>query len=218
MAMSAVTFAGASQFAAIGYLAQHLPWPEIIALTALLNARHLLYSASLAPSLREQSRLKKALMAHFLTDESFALTATYFKKRGAVDISGFWIAGVFGVFIPWNVGTLIGALVRGAVVNPTTIGLDVAFPATMAALTVGLITERRELVAASVGVVVGVLGALFVAPAFGIVAAGVLGPLVALRVGGTTAHRDPDSEVTGRPVSIEQALRDSAEDAHGGEQ
>ena len=45
MALSTVTFAGASQLAAVGYLAQGLPWLTIVVLTALLNARHLLYSA-----------------------------------------------------------------------------------------------------------------------------------------------------------------------------
>ena len=45
--MSTIVFAGAAQFAAVGYVASGLPWPGIILLTALLNARHLLYSAAL---------------------------------------------------------------------------------------------------------------------------------------------------------------------------
>ena len=52
MAMSVIVFAGAAQFAAVGYVASGLAWPGIILLTALLNARHLLYSAALAPWLR----------------------------------------------------------------------------------------------------------------------------------------------------------------------
>ena len=47
MAMSSIVFAGAAQFAAVGYVASGLAWPGIMLLTALLNARHLLYSASL---------------------------------------------------------------------------------------------------------------------------------------------------------------------------
>src|SRR3954452_2340723 len=53
MAMSIIVFGGASQFAAVGYVASGLAWPGIILLTALLNARHLLYSAALRPWLRE---------------------------------------------------------------------------------------------------------------------------------------------------------------------
>ena len=51
--MSTLVFAGAAQFAAVGYVAGGLAWPGIVLLTALLNARHLLYSAALAPWLRE---------------------------------------------------------------------------------------------------------------------------------------------------------------------
>ena len=52
MAMSVIV-RGAAQFAAVGYVASGLPWPGIVLLTALLNARHLLYSAALGPWLRQ---------------------------------------------------------------------------------------------------------------------------------------------------------------------
>ena len=55
MAMSVIVFAGAAQFAAVGYVASGLAWPGIILLTALLNARHLLYSASLRPWLQRRA-------------------------------------------------------------------------------------------------------------------------------------------------------------------
>ena len=48
-AMSLLVFAGAAQFAAVGYVAAGLAWLPIIVLTFLLNIRHVLYSASLAP-------------------------------------------------------------------------------------------------------------------------------------------------------------------------
>ena len=50
-----IVFAGASQFAAAGMVAAGFAWPAIVVLTALVNARHLLYSAALAPWLRGQS-------------------------------------------------------------------------------------------------------------------------------------------------------------------
>ena len=57
--MSVIAFAGAAQFAAVGYVAAGLPWLPIIVLTLFLNARHLLYSASLAPRLRHVSFLQR---------------------------------------------------------------------------------------------------------------------------------------------------------------
>ena len=47
--MSLFAFAGAAQFAAVGYVREGLPWLGIIVLTFFLNARHLLYAAALAP-------------------------------------------------------------------------------------------------------------------------------------------------------------------------
>src|SRR4051794_4504299 len=89
--MSAIVFAGASQFTAIGGLAAGLPWFSIVLITLFLNARHLLYSAALAPSLQRFSRPKRAFMAHFLTDESFALTSIHFQRLGRSDEAGYWI-------------------------------------------------------------------------------------------------------------------------------
>src|SRR5947199_259188 len=58
--MSVVVFAGAAQFAAVGFVRAGMPWPAIFLLTALLNARHLLYSAALRPWLVAVPRLKRA--------------------------------------------------------------------------------------------------------------------------------------------------------------
>ena len=144
-------FAGASQFAAVGYVAAGLPWLPIVVLTFLLNMRHVLYSASLAPRVRHLPRRQRAGMAHVLTDEAFALSAAHFQRIGRVDVPGYWIAAVVAVFIPWNLATIAGVLLGGAIPDPVTLGLDVVFPAAMAGLAVGLITGRRELVAACAG-------------------------------------------------------------------
>ncbi len=88
MAMSLIVFAGAAQFAAVGYVAGGLAWPGVILLTALLNARHLLYSAAMAPWLRDRPVGKRAVMAHLLTDEAFALSIAHFRRIGRADDRG----------------------------------------------------------------------------------------------------------------------------------
>jgi 4-azaleucine resistance transporter AzlC len=216
-AMSVITFAGAAQFAAVGYVAAGLPWAPIVILTLLLNARHLLYSASLAPRLRGVPFLHRAAMAHMLTDEAFALAATHFHRLGRVDVPGYWIGAVLGVFIPWNLATMAGVLLGGAIPEPSVFGLDVVFPAAMAGLAVGLVTGRREVVAAGSGAVFGVLLSLLIGPAMGIVAGGLLGPLagMAMPEGG---HRGiPDSDVTGLPVDLDKAIAEVGELGEPGE-
>lgn len=180
--MSAVPFAGASQFAALGYLDQGVSWVAIIGLTALLNARHLLYSASLAPHLAGVSRPQRAAMAQVLTDEAFALSTNHFTRLGRSDAVGYWIAAVVGVYLPWNLGTAIGAVAGGFLPDPSRLGLDVVFPASMAGLAIGLMTGRREVVAAAAGIVIGLTVALTIAPGVGVIAGGLLGPAVALLV------------------------------------
>jgi len=180
--MSVIVFAGAAQFAAVGYIASGLPWPGIILLTALLNARHLLYSAALAPWLREVPVVRRAAMAHLLTDEAFALTISHFRRIGRTDERGFWIAAVGATFVPWNIATVGGVILGAQIPDPARLGIDVIFPAAMVGLAVGLVTGRRELVAAIVGAGVAVGVALVSSPSVGIVAGGVIGPLVGLLV------------------------------------
>jgi 4-azaleucine resistance transporter AzlC len=182
MAMSALPFAGASQFAALGYLEQGLSWAVIVGLTALLNARHLLYSAALVPYLSDASLRQRAAMAQVLTDEAFALSTNHFRRLGRTDVTGYWIAALVGVYVPWNIGTALGAVAGDLIPEPSRLGLDVVFPASMAGLAVGLVTGRRSLVASCAGVAIGLAVALLAGPGVGVVAGGLLGPAVALVV------------------------------------
>ena len=178
--MSVLVFAGAAQFAAVGYVLGGFSWAAVLVLTTFLNARHFLYGAALAPYLVDQPRPIRALMAHVLTDESFALTIAHFRRIGRADMPGYWWAAIVTVFIPWNLATLAGVIVGGQIPDPSRYGLDVIFPAAMAGLAVGLITGRRELVAAVVGAVVAVGVGLATDPAAGIIAGGLLGPAVGM--------------------------------------
>jgi branched chain amino acid efflux pump len=188
VAMSTIVFAGAAQFAAVGYVVSGLPWPGVIVLTALLNARHLLYSAALAPWLRNVPFVRRAVMAHLLTDEAFALSIAHFRRVGRTDEGGYWIGAIASTFIPWNLATLAGVLLGAQIPDPTRFGIDIIFPAAMMGLAVGLITGRRELVAAIVGAGVGVVVALLTSPAIGIVVGGLAGPLAGLAIPARTAH------------------------------
>jgi 4-azaleucine resistance transporter AzlC len=181
-AMSLIVFAGAAEFAALGYITGGVAWPAIVLLTALLNARHLLYSAALAPWLRDIPRPRRAVMAHVLTDEAFALSIAHFTRIGRTDEWGYWVAAIGGDFIAWNVATVAGAVVGREIASPERFGLDIVFPAAMVGLAAGLITGRREIVAAVAGATLGVVVGLLVSPSVGIVAGGLVGPAAGLVV------------------------------------
>ena len=201
IAMSTIVFAGAAQFAAVGYVASGLAWPGVVLLTALLNARHLLYSAALAPWMRGVPFWRRAVMAHLLTDEAFALTIGHLRRIGRTDERGYWIAAIASTFIPWNLATIGGVLLGAQIPDPARFGIDIIFPAAMIGLAVGLITGRRELVAAITGAGVGVVVALLTAPSIGIVAGGIVGPAVGLLVP-TAAARE--TAPLGTPASADR--------------
>ena len=208
VAMSVICFAGAAQFAAVGYVSAGLPWAPIVVLTFFINARHLLYSASLAPRFRGVPFLERAAMAHVLTDEAFALAAAHFHRLGRVDVPGYWI-GALGMFITWNLASLAGVLFGGAIPDPSRFGLDIVFPAAMAGLAVARPTARREVIAVAAGAAIGVVLSLLVGPALGIGAGGLLGPLVAMAVpAGDRPALAPGTDVMGRPMNVDAAVAD----------
>jgi predicted branched-subunit amino acid permease len=184
--MSVIVFAGASQFAAVGYVLGGFSWAGIVFLTAFLNARHFLYSAALAPYVADRPRWLRAAMAHFMTDEAFALTLSHFRRMGRADLPGYWWAAIGVTFIPWNVATIAGVLLGGSIPQPARFGLDVIFPAAMIGLAVGLVTGRRELVAAVGGAAVAVGVSLAASPTVGIIAGGLVGPAIGLLVPAST--------------------------------
>jgi len=188
-AMSLLVFAGAAQFAAVGYVLGGFSWLGVVILTAFINARHFLYAAALAPYLGRTPRPVRAVMAHVLTDEAFALSISHFRRIGRADLPGYWWAALGTTFVPWNVATVVGVVVGGSIPDPTRFGLDVIFPAAMGGLAVGLMTGRREVVAALVGSILAVAVSLAWDPAAGILAGGLLGPLAGLAMPGPRESR-----------------------------
>ncbi len=179
MAMSAIVLAGAAQFAAVGLVAQGVPWAGIVLLTGLLNARHLLYSASLAPWFAGAPRRVRAAAAFVLADETYALAYPAFRSLGRLDVGTYGVAAAMPV-LPWLVATAVGYLGGGLMPEPRVLGMDIVFPAAMAGLAVALISDRPTLVAAVAGAGVGLGVALAVHPSVGVMAGGLAGPLVAM--------------------------------------
>ena len=198
-AMSVLVFAGASQFVAVGYVLGGFSWVAIVLLTAFLNARHFLYGAALAPYLGKVPRLQRAVMAHVLTDEAFALAIAHFRRIGRADVRGYWLGAILSTFIPWNLATLVGVTIGGSIPDPTKFGLDVIFPAAMGGLAVGLVSGRRELVAAVAGAIIGVGVGLAWEPAAGIISGGVIGPLVGMAVRARTGEHQREGQLAFGP-------------------
>lgn len=187
-ALSAILFAGASQFAVLALLAGGATWPSIAIVAWLLNARHLLYSAAIAPHAAHLSRKVRTLLAVLLTDEAFALTSAHIERLGRIDVRGALYAGLT-VYAPWNLATIAGWLAGSALPDPATIGLDVVFPVTMAGIAVALVRDRGTLVALVAGSMIAVAVALLFSPGAAVLAGGLLGPLIGLATQRRSASR-----------------------------
>lgn len=143
--MSATVFAGASQFVALGLWREPAPILLIVAATALVNARHLLMGASLAPRLKAFSPAKRRLCLFFLVDESWALA----ERRGReTALTPPYYAGLMlPLYSVWVVFTAVGAIAGAAIEEPQRFGLDFAFTAIFIGLIVALARDRASLAA-----------------------------------------------------------------------
>ena len=117
MLSSVIVFSGATQFTVIGLIAAGATAPAILATAAILNVRHLMMGAVLRASLGA-SRLKRALLAWFLLDESFGFTMLaadrlpHGPERMQVAERTLLVTGVC-CYVAWLAGTALGILGAG---------------------------------------------------------------------------------------------------------
>jgi len=124
---SLLTFTGASQFAAVGVVAAGGAGLSAVAAATLLSTRNALYGMQMSPLLKVRG-LKKIAAAHVTIDESTGVALAQTPRGTDAMRTGFWLTGI-GVFIFWNVFTLLGALGAKALGDPASFGLDAAVPA-----------------------------------------------------------------------------------------
>lgn len=147
--MSLLIFTGATQFSAVSVIGAGGSAASAFGGAALLAARNAVYGLALAPILK--GRLGTRLVAaQVVVDESTAMAAAQSDERHRR--AAFWITAV-SLYLFWNTGTLIGALL-GSTVDPETYGLDAAFPAAFVAMVWPLLRDRRAALAAAIGATV----------------------------------------------------------------
>src|SRR5205814_5085668 len=158
MVMSAVMFAGASQFAMVGVIGGGgSVWAG--ALTAvLLGTRNAFYGLRLA-SLLQVRDWRRPVAAQFVLDETTAMTIARDDPR--LGRFAFWATGL-ALFTLWNSGTLVGALATQAISDPRVFGLDAAVPAAFLALLAPRLRAREPLTIACAAAVIALLVIPFV--------------------------------------------------------
>lgn len=77
-ATSFIIFAGAAQLATLQLIDAGAAGAVVVATALVINARHFMYSAALAPAFREFPRGARIALPYLLTDQAFALSIVRF--------------------------------------------------------------------------------------------------------------------------------------------
>ena len=142
--MSSVVFAGSAQFLFAQLAGMAAPGAVIVGAIGLINLRHALYSASVAPYLAHLPRRWKCLLAYLLTDEAYAAAISPMMRPENRAVAHWILFGAgFALWFGWQLSTAAGILLGAQL--PADLPLDFALPLTFIAIVVPLITDRVRL-------------------------------------------------------------------------
>ncbi len=163
MAMSLFVFAGSSQFIAVTLLAVHASPLVIIVTTLVVNLRHFLYALSLIPFVKNITQGRRALMAFWLTDESFAVTSLWLNTQietSTVDqnqLQSYYFGAAILMYVNWNICTVIGIYLGDRIPELSNYGLEIAMVVAFIGIVVPLLINLPMWACAFTGAIVGLL-------------------------------------------------------------
>lgn len=142
-AMSAIVFAGSAQFVAVGMVAAGASNGIIILTTLIVNLRHVLYAATLAPHVKHLSQRWLLPLGFWLTDETFMIAIQRYNQGDRSPLKQwFHLGATFPFYMSWQLFTYVGLWAGRAIPNPAAWGLDFAFPATFLGMLMPLLVSR----------------------------------------------------------------------------
>jgi 4-azaleucine resistance transporter AzlC len=156
VAMSSIVFAGSAQFIATQLFAAGAPAAAIVLTTLVVNLRHLLYGASLAPGLRPLGPGWKWLLGYLLTDEAYAVVAPrYAAPAPAADHRHWFFLGAgLTLWVGWQLSTVAGAVVAAGI--PPAWELPFVLPLLFVAIVAPLLRDRAARWTAATAAIVAV--------------------------------------------------------------
>ena len=160
--MSAVVFAGSAQFISTQLFGVGAPALVIFITAVVVNLRHALYSASVAPYLKHLKSGWKFALAYLLTDEAYAVIITYYQRTDAINVPDtqdrrhwFFLGAGLTLWTIWQLSTAVGIFLGAQV--PESWSLDFTLALTFIAIVVPTLKDRPSWAAALSAGVVAVL-------------------------------------------------------------
>jgi len=140
--MNLIVFAGASQLAAIELMTTQTADLVVVLTGLMINFRFILYSAAMAPLLQQSGFWTRALAAHNLTDQSYAvMTAKQNQLANREDSLHFLAGSLVCMFFAWHGAVLVGFLFGN--LAPKELSLDYAVPLSFVSLVLPTMKDRR---------------------------------------------------------------------------
>ncbi len=143
-AMSAFVFAGSAQFVAVGLVTGGAGFVVVVATTFVINLRHLLYAATLAPQVKHLPQRWLIPLGFWLTDETFLVVIKrYIQQDNSPFKHWYFLGSAIFMYTSWQICTYLGMWAGRSIPNPHTWGLEFALPVTFIGMLVPLVENYK---------------------------------------------------------------------------
>jgi 4-azaleucine resistance transporter AzlC len=155
--MSSIVFAGSAQFIATDLFAASAPAIVILLTTLMVNLRHVLYSASLAPYVAHLPRGWRAGLAYLLTDEAYAVAILHYRDDTGPAAHKHWyfLGAGLTLWVVWQLSTAAGIFLGAQI--PAAWGLDFTLALVFIGIMIPTLRDRPSVAAALVAALVAIL-------------------------------------------------------------
>ena len=158
IATSFIIFAGAAQLVTVQLIDAGTSLAVVILTALVVNVRHMMYSAAMAPHFSEFPRRSRLLLPYLLTDQAFAVSSLRYETvPDPVYKRWFYIGAAATMWVSWQMATMVGVLLGAQI--PESLGLDFAIPLVFLVLLIPVVQTKPGIVAALVGGIVAVAAA-----------------------------------------------------------
>lgn len=226
--MSLFVYAGSGQLIAVGMLAAGAGILSVVITCGVINLRHLLMSASLAPYMRYWPVWRKLLFGFEMTDESFAIQSSRFAAMSDPRIESIQpgcMAETFGInhtaHAAWIAGGFLGASFGSLLGDVSQFGLDYALPTMFIALLAPRFAEKPQLAVAIFAGLTATILALLGMTQWNIIVATIIaatvGAIVFTGKPKSSSETDSDSGALEQASAVNEPAPVNAVGAAGGE-
>jgi len=162
LGMSVVIYAGALQFAAVGFFAAKLGWVQVAIASLFINIRQAFYGLSLLKKFAHTG-WRKLYLIHALTDETYALLTTVSLPEGYSPKTVYLCLSALNHSY-WVSGSVLGALAGGAVTFDTR-GVAFSLTALFVVLAMENYRSRRQILPFVIGAVASAIAMMLLSSA-----------------------------------------------------